>query len=370
MLDRFKIDRKLLRQFDFGALVVVLIIVAFGCMNIYSATHLRAGNYYLVQQLIALIVCLIVVYLLLLVDYTTIKNYIPIIYWVCNILLIVVLFTPARNGATGWIGVGNKTFQPSEFAKIAMIIMVAKKLDDLEGNINNVKNFFIVLFYAAVPMALILKEPDMGMTMVCFFTVLGMFFIAGLDLKVIIGGISSVIILIVVAWNSSLMEAYWKVRLTSFLHPEQDSLGAGLQLYNSEIGIGSGGLFGKGFLAGTQIRGGFIPENHTDFIFSVVGEEWGLVGAIILLVLYCILIFKLIKIAKNAKDVFGRVICAGIIAIFTFLVYQNIGMTIGVAPITGVTLPFMSYGGSSMLTCFISLALVLNIGMRRNKINF
>jgi rod shape determining protein RodA len=219
-------------------------------------------------------------------------------------------------------------------------------------------------------MALIVIQPDMGMTMVSFFTVLGIFYIAGLNSKVIVGGISGVIIAIAAVWNSPLMEVYWKQRLTSFLNPEADELGAGLQLISSLIGVGSGGILGKGFLNGTQIAGGFIPEAHTDFIFSVVGEEWGLVGAAVLLILYALLLYRFIKIARNSKDIFGMILCVGVISTTLFSILQNIGMTIGIMPITGITLPLMSYGGSSVLTNFMAIGLVLNVGMRKKKINF
>jgi rod shape determining protein RodA len=219
-------------------------------------------------------------------------------------------------------------------------------------------------------MALIVIQPDMGMTMVCFFIVLGIFYVAGLNSKVILWGIASVIIVIAIIWNSPLMEHYWKVRLTSFLNPEADELGSGLQLISSMVGIGSGGILGKGFLKGTQIAGGFVPEAHTDFIFSVVGEEWGLVGAAILIFVYGMLIIRFIKISANAKDIFGSILCIGVVSTFLFSILQNIGMTIGIMPITGITLPLMSYGGSSILTSFMSIGLVLNVGMRKKKINF
>lgn len=373
MLEKLKINKKLLRQLDFSIILIVAIIGLFGALNIYSATNARVGIAVFKSQLVWLTLGFGVMYFVLVFDYSLVQGYADIIYWFGVILLFLndTIFKSTVNGAGSWMKIGSVTIgQPSELAKLGLIIMLAKELDNMECNINNLKNFFKLLGYAAIPMILIVIQPDMGMTMVCFFIVLGIFFAAGLDSKIIGGGIASVVVLIAIVWNSPIMHEYWKVRLTSFLNPEKDELGAGLQLIQSQIGIGSGGILGKGFLKGTQIAGGFIPESHTDFIFSVVGEEWGLIGAIFLLTMYGILIYKFINIAKTSKDVFGSMVTIGVASTFLFSIMQNIGMTIGVMPITGITLPLMSYGGSSLLTAFMSIALVVNIGMRRKKINF
>lgn len=373
VLEKFKINKKLLRELDFSIILIVAIIGLFGALNIYSATNARVGIAVLKSQLVWLTLGFGVMYFILVFDYSLVQGYANIIYWFGVILLFLndTIFKSTVNGAGSWMKIGSVTIgQPSELAKLGLIIMLAKELDNMECNINNLRNFFKLLGYAAIPMILIVIQPDMGMTMVCFFIVLGIFFAAGLDLKIIGGGIASVVVLIAIVWNSPIMHEYWKVRLTSFLNPEKDELGAGLQLLQSQIGIGSGGILGKGFLKGTQIEGGFIPESHTDFIFSVVGEEWGLIGAIFLLFLYGILIYKFINIAKTSKDVFGSMVTIGVVSTFLFSIMQNIGMAIGVAPITGITLPLMSYGGSSLITAFMSIGLVINIGMRRKKINF
>ncbi|WP_411683078.1 rod shape-determining protein RodA [Clostridium thailandense] len=374
MLNKIIISRKLLRELDFTIIISVILIVAFGASNIYSATHSRFGISLMRTQLTWLIIGLALTYFILIFDYSVIKGYAHIIYWFGVFLLILnrlPIFKSTVNGASSWMKIGPlPAFQPSEFAKLGLIIMLAKLLDDMDGNINDVKNFFKLTAYAVLPMLLIVVQPDMGMTMVCFFIVLGIFFISGLNLKVIGGGILGVVALIAVFWNSPFMEEYWKLRLTSFLNPQKDQLGAGLQLLESLKGIGSGGIWGKGFLKGTQISGGFIPFAETDFIFSVVGEEWGMVGAIVLLILYGLILYKFVKIASSSKDRFGSIICIGVISAMLFSILQNIGMTIGIMPISGITLPFMSYGGSSMLTSFMALGLVLNVGMRRKKINF
>jgi len=373
MLDKLKIDKKILKYLDYWAIIVAIIIVAFGTINIFSVTQPLGKtfvSYSAVKlQIINLIVGLVVLYVIIAVDYSIIKGYAGILYWGSIGLLLVNRVVSAKvYGQANWLSIGPLTIQPAEFAKIALIIMLAKKLDDMECKINNIKNFSIILFYSGLPVALIF--PDMGLTMIIFYMVLGIVFIAGLDLKVIFGGLAVLISGIGILWNTSMIPAYQKARLTSFINPAADPSGASYQLLQSKIAIGSGGLMGKGFLNGTRTGGGFVPFASTDFIFTVICEEWGLMGATFLFLLYAILIFKFIKIARNAKDTFGSLICVGIISLFLFSIIQNAGMTIGIMAISGITLPFVSYGGSSLVTNFIALGLVINVGMRKKKINF
>jgi rod shape determining protein RodA len=365
MIKKFKINEKLIKHIDFSIIGIICTIVLFSIINIYSA----GGFYYARLQFFWLIIGLVATYFVLSIDYIQILNYAPIIYWSSVILLLINdIFSKSVNGANAWIKIGQRAIQPGEFAKIAMILMIAKVIQDLDGNINNIKNLSKVLMYAAIPMLLIVIQPDMGLTMVSFFIVLGILIVANLDWRVIVGGLSAVLVIVVGLWNSPIMPLYWKGRLLSFLNPEKFELTFGFQLLQSRIAIGSGGILGLGYSGGKQYK--FIPENHTDFIFAVICEEWGFVGAAFLLALYGILLYKLINTAKTSKDLSGSIICIGVIASLLFSIIQNMGMTIGIMPITGITLPFVSYGGSSMLTNFISLAIVLNVGMRRNKINF
>lgn len=372
MLNKLKPDMKLLREMDWGILITAVLIVLFGILNIYLGT---GSTYYPKLQLIWLFLSLGVIYVILLVDYNVVKNFVSILYWGSVAFLVANMFLGSVvKGARGWISLGSRAIQPAEFAKLGMMLMLAKKIEEMDGDINTPKNLATLAFYAGIPMVLIVIQPDMGMTMVCFFIALGIVFIGGLDMKVLWGGLLSVLAAIAVVWNSSIMPAYWKRRLTSFLNPEADELNSTLQLLQSQIGIGSGGVTGNRSLfnlkGGSSYVSQFVPEHHTDFIFSVIAESWGLIGAIILLTLYGILIFKLIKTAREAKDTFGSLISVGVTSVFMFSVLQNIGMTIGLMPITGITLPLVSYGGSSMLTAFISLGMVLNVSMRRKKINF
>ncbi|MGH4120778.1 rod shape-determining protein RodA [Clostridium sp.] len=382
MLKMFRINKKLFKLLDFGIIIICIIIMLFGSLNILSATqHLYIVNnlvsatlnfHFLKMHLLWLMIGLFVMYLIILIDYKIIQNYANIIYWFGIFLLVLNAIWPVKvNGAESWLKIGPlPQFQPSEFVKIALIIMIAKQLDEMEGNINNIKNFLTLSVYAIIPVIFLLKQPDMGMTMFFFFILLGMFFIAGLNRKTIVVGLIGVSAAITLVWNSGLILFYQKKRLISFLYPDEDLTGTGHQLTMSQIGIGKGGVLGTGFLKGSWAAVGSTPESSTDCIFSVVGEEWGLVGAIFLLTLYGLLIYKIIKISKESKDIFGTMLTAGIISMFLFSILQNIGMNIGIMPITGLTLPFMSYGGSSIITTFICIGLVLNVGMRRKKFNF
>ena len=375
MFNKLKIDTKLLKELDFGILSSMIVIVLFGTLNIYVATNSRFGMQFVTRQLVWFALALILLYLLLSIDYNLLMGYVPIFYWFCVALLIFTKFKGAViNGARGWLRLGPLSLQPSELAKLAIILMLAKKLDEMEGNINEPKNFFTLVFYAMVPVLFIVIQPDMGMTMVCFFIVLGIFFCSGLDMRVIGGGLLTLVVAIVLVWNSGLIEPYQKRRLTAVLNPEADELGANLQLTQSMVGIGSGGFLGTGLRFSKDNVGGysatFVPENQTDFIFAIIGEHWGTIGAIFLLALYGIMIYRFILIARQSKDIFGSVICVGLTSYFLFAILQNIGMTIGIMPITGITLPLVSYGGSSLLTTVLSVGLILNVGMRRKKINF
>ncbi|MPQ42489.1 rod shape-determining protein RodA [Clostridium tarantellae] len=374
MLEKLKIDSKLRKELDYKLLTVMIVIVLFGILNIYLATRAEHGVFFTKKQLIWFGISMLVLYIILLWDYTILYGYVEIFYWGSIVLLIITRFAGSViNGARGWIVLGPVSIQPSELAKIAMILMLAKQMQIVDMKINNVKNFFKVAIYAAIPMVLIVIQPDMGMTMVSFFIVLGIFFVAGLDLRVIGSGLLALVLAIALVWNSGIIKSYQKMRLVGFLNPEADELGINLQLTQSMIGIGSGGFLGTGVDLKSNDAGyaaEFVPERQTDFIFSVIGEHWGTIGGIFLLILYAMLIYRIIDTARNAKDIFGSVICIGFASYFIFAILQNIGMTIGIMPITGITLPLVSYGGSSLLTTIMSIALVLNIGMRKKKIQF
>ncbi|WP_294395506.1 rod shape-determining protein RodA [uncultured Clostridium sp.] len=375
MFKQFRLDVRLIKDIDKTLLFSMVSLVLYGILNIYLCT--KGGKYdgVALKQFVWLVISLIILYVFLSIDYTIMMNYVPLFYWGSVLLLIATMFIGSEiNGAKGWIKFGPVSLQASEFAKIGIILMLAKKLEEMEGKINDVKNFFTLVFYAGVPVLFIIIQPDMGMTMVSFFIVLGIFFVAGLDMKIIGGGLASLVLAIIIVLNSSFMPAYQKSRFTGFLNPEADYAGNGYHLTQSLIGIGSGGILGSRPSLKADGSTGYaaqnVPEVHTDFIFSAIAEQLGLVGAIFLLILYGFLIYEMIAIARTSKDICGSVICVGIVSYFLFAICQNIGMTIGLLPITGITLPLISYGGSSLLTTIMSVGLVINVGMRRKKIHF
>lgn len=375
-LSHFKIDFKKLKEIDKLMLFSMIALMIFGIINIYLASSAEYGTLFLKRQSIWFVVCLVALYFVVAIDYTLLKPYTPLFYWGSILLLIVTMLIGTEiNGAKGWIRLGPLSFQPAELAKIATIMMLGKTLEEMNGTINEFKNFLTMAFYAIVPAVFIVIQPDMGMTMVLFFMVVGIFFIAGLDIKVIGGGLLSLFLAVIIVWNSGLIKDYQKTRITSFMNPESDTSESGYQLRQSLISIGNGGILG---LQGNSITkensvgyaSQYVPEVQTDFIFASIAEQWGLIGACFLLLLYGLLISRMIAIARTAKDAFGSIICVGLVAYFLFALLQNIGMTIGLMPITGITLPLLSYGGTSLLTTVISIGLVLNVGMRRKKIYF
>lgn len=376
MFKQLKLDVRLIKEIDKTLLISLILIISYGVFNIYLCTKDEYGLTFVNKQLFCFILALIALYIFIAIDYGIIFNYVPVFYWGAVILLIVTMIPGIGvvvNGARGWISVGGFQIQASEFAKLGIILMLGKQLDDMDGKINDVKNFFTLLFYAGVPVLFIIIQPDMGMTMVCFYIVLGIFFTIGLDIRIINGGLMSLVLAIIIVWNSGLIEPYQKARFTGFLNPAVDNAST-YHLNQSLIAIGSGGILG---VNPSLTKGGSIsyaaqnvPEVRTDFIFAAIADQWGFLGAILLLVLYGLLIYKMVSIARTSKDIFGSVICVGIVSYFLFAILQNIGMTIGLLPITGITLPLVSYGGSSLLTTVISVALVINVGMRRKKIYF
>lgn len=375
MLSHFKLNFKLLKEIDKPILFSLITLMIFGIINIYLASYAEYGNLFLIRQSISFVVVLVALYFVIAIDYTLLKAYTPLFYWGSIFLLIITMFIGTDiNGARGWIRLGPLSFQPAELAKVATIMMLGRTLEDMNGSINDWKNFFTMAFYAIVPAIFIIIQPDMGMTMVLFFMVVGIFFIAGLDIRFFIGGFSALALAIILILNFNIIAPYQKKRLTSFLNPEADMSESGYQLRHALISIGNGGILGiQGSTAKENSMGyaaQYVPEVQTDFIFSSIGEQWGLVGCLFLLLLYGILIYRMILIARTAKDTFGSIICVGLVSYFLFAILQNVGMNIGLVPITGITLPLISYGGTSLLTTVMSIGLAINVGMRRKKIRF
>lgn len=365
------INLKLVKKLDFILILSILVISLFGSINIYSATYKKYSFYYLNHQIMWILISICVAYIILAIDYQIILNYVEYLYLFNIVLLIYTyLFTSPINGAKVWISFGSVAIEPAEFAKLTITLMLAKKIQEMNGDINNFKNLSILFLYTIVPTILIAIAPDMGLVLLIFVAVLAILFILKLDLKIMLSGLLVLLISLTIAWNFGGIKEYQKQRITSFSNQDSSSNGSNFQLKQSKIAIGSGGLLGEGFTKGSFIQGNFVPESHTDFIFAVIADEWGFLGPILVLIGYGIVELRIIKIAKNSKNISGTVICIGISASLMLSIYQNIGMTMGIMPISGITLPFISYGGSSVLSNFISMALVLNVGMRNSKINF
>ena len=387
--------QRLFRNLDYTLILTVVLILAFSLVIISSATHVTsaAGDQsdpygYVEKQLIWIVMGAFMAILLMLVHYENFMDHARFLYGLNLVILASVLVLGhTAMGAQRWIAIGPFIFQPSEFAKIIIIITFAAFLTDREGKLSRFRDLFPCFIYIGVPMLLILKQPDLGTSLVFIAIMFGMLFAAGARpahlLSIIGGGISFVSVWLYAhfylgtwLWNNlhfkvpMPLEEYQLTRLTIFLDPWKDWQGAGYHMIQSQIAIGSGGFWGKGLYNGSQSQLNFLPIQHTDFIFSVVGEELGFIGAVILLAMFFVVVYRGVMIAGEAKDTYGNLLAVGIVSKLTFHILVNVVMTAGIMPVTGVPLPLFSYGGSSMLTNLCSLGILLNVYMRRQKLMF
>jgi rod shape determining protein RodA len=316
------INKKIFKGMDFGILISAIAIFVMGVITIGSAANLSSREFK--YQIAWFIITLPIVFAILLIDYNTIGGYYKVLYFVSIVLLVAVLiFGSERNGAKAWLGIGSMGIQPAEFAKLATIITLAKLLEEME-NINTFKNLSKLALYALLPMALIQLQPDTGTNLIFAITVLGMLFVAGLDLRFIYSTVIAAAASGAFLWQFNIIKPYQKNRILIFLKPELDKLGFGYNAVMAKMAVGSGMFFGMGWNKGNISGGSFIPESHTDFIFSVFAEEWGFLGVFILLALYFNIIMKGIKVARTAKDKFGSYMIVGILTMFSFHILQNI----------------------------------------------
>jgi rod shape determining protein RodA len=300
-------------------------------------------------------------------DYRLVKVYAPIAYGAVVLALLLVL-TPLGDetaGAQRWITLFGFQFQPSELAKLTVVAVLASYLSELREV--RLEHVWRAGFIAGGPMALIFLQPDIGTMMVFGGVLIGLLVVAGARAPHIAILVGMALFGAVIAFNLGIVKDYQIARLTSFLDPAADPLRAGYNRQQAEIAIGAGGLFGRGYLNGTQTNLDFVPEQHTDFVFTVVGEELGFVGATGLLGLYAILLWRGFRTALMSRDGFGTLLAMGIVAMFAFQVFVNVGMTMGIMPVTGIPLPLVSYGGTSMIVNWIAVGLLLNVHMRRFK---
>lgn len=365
--------KKLLKNTEWSILIVSIILCIIGAVALFSATQSTEYGEFK-KQLLFIGISIPFLVLASTIDYTVIARFSTLAYIILIILLIGVLFTDPIGGASSWFKITDTiSFQPSEFGKVITILFLAFLMNKLQvrgkNEINKIWKLFIFLVFSIIPVLLIIKEPDYGTALVYISAILFMLFVSGIDKKYIIITVILLAIAAPIVYNN--LPAHALRRIEVFLNPDSaDRTDEGYNIYQSKLAIGAGQAFGMGLLKGNQTQLGFLHPKTTDFIFSVIGEEMGFVATCAITILYIVLVTKSIYIAKTAKDNLGSYIAIGIAGVFFFHMLENIGMTIGIMPITGIPLPFVSYGGSSLVSNFICIGLLLNISSRRQRAIF
>lgn len=359
-----------MKKFNIPLFISITVLSLFGLLMVYSSSYIWAEYKYndpykyLKSQGLFLILGIITMLIVSKIDYKKYYKYSSKIFSACFILIILVLFIGTeRNGSKSWFGIGSFGIQPSEFMKLAMIIFTSKYLYNNKKDIGNIKKGVLpILGLTLIIFILIMLQPDFGTGIILVMGVIGLLFVGGVDLKfflkIAVLGILGIIGLIIAA-------PYRLKRILSFLNPWTDPLGSGFQIIQSLYAIGPGGLFGFG-LGSSRQKHFYLPEPQTDFIFSIISEEFGFMGVLIVSSLFIFIIYKSIKIALKCEDLFGKYLAFGIVFILAFQATLNLSVVIGLLPVTGVTLPFLSYGGSSLLITLASMGIILNIS-KQNK---
>jgi rod shape determining protein RodA len=362
MIDR---DRTL-PTLDFNFIGTALVIAAIGCLLVYSATFFMDPNLNTFRrQLIWVGIGMALMILFLLVDYHVLFDIAPILYGIgIALLFYLLIWGKVTANVKSWIHIGGFQFQPSEFMKLFTALMLARYFDSNDRAYLDLRSFLWAMGIILLPVSLIIIQPDFGTAATFFPLVAVAMFFGGIRARVWIAMILIVATAIPLGW-AFFLKPYQKERILIFLNPERDPRGTGYQVIQAKIAIGSGGIHGKGFKQGTQARLDFIPEHHTDFIFAVLGEEWGFIGVVIVLGLYLFLIVQALTFAKHARDRGGTFLIICLISFIIFHVLIHVSMQIGVLPVTGIPLPLVSYGGSSTLMFFIAIGLIANVDMRR-----
>jgi rod shape determining protein RodA len=366
-----------LRHLNWILLVAVLALCTLGTLLVWSATAtngLNTSDPYLSKNILNIAIGLVLMAGVSMLDYRQLRQYAPIVLAASCLGLVFVLLplgslTAPVNGSKSWISLGGGfQIEPSEYAKLSIILVAAMILGDLSRRETRprVRVLAIMLAICVVPLLLVLAEPDLGVVMVMLAIMIGMIALSGIRLRWLVAllAIAAVGAFGVVKLN--LLKAYQLSRLTSFLHPSADPSGTGYSAYQSKVAIGSGGLTGQGLFHGQLVAGGFVPEQHTDFIFAVAGEEIGYVGCLVIIGLLAVVLLCAIRIAARADDQFGTLVAGGIAAWFAVQAFINIGMTIGIMPVTGVPLPFVSYGGSAIFADMIAIGALQTVHRHRS----
>ncbi len=361
-------DRRLLIYINWPLLGLTFILFFCGVMNLYSASGFRLEDGmtvapYYQKQLLWGLMGMAGMLVVMLFDYRHLRTLAWPLFWLTCIMLVAVFFMGKTiYGARRWLDLGFMNFQPSEMAKICILIIGARILAREREKLGFTRLAYVI-GVGLIPAGLVIRQPDLGSGLSILMILGGMILYHGMTPKVFKTLILSVPALLPLSWF--FLHAYQKQRILTFLDPAKDPLGAGYHIIQSEIAIGSGRFWGKGFLAGTQSQLRFLPEKHTDFAVAVFGEEWGFAGNMFLLTMFCIFLYQMVVIARDAKDMFGSYLAAGVFFYFFWQILINMGMVLGLMPVVGIPLPFISYGGSATLVNFFLIGLVLNVSMRR-----
>jgi rod shape determining protein RodA len=363
-----------LRRLDWVLMIAVAMLCALGALLVWGATrpdniaHGLDPNGALKRDLLNIGIGVGLGAVAAIVDYRTIRAYTPVLYLASLVGLVAVLVHGVTiNGSHSWIKIGpGFEVQPSEFAKIALVVLAAMLLGERQDGAKSPDNRDVWWTFAAsaLPMLLILKQPDVGTIMVIAFVVFGVISLSGVSARWIIGMLAVALIGALVILHLHLLKQYQIDRFTNFTNPQKDSQGTGYNTHQARIAIGSGGLFGQGLFHGTQTNGQFVPEQQTDFVFTVAGEELGLFGSGLIVILVGVVLWRGLSIAARAEDAFGTLVAVGVVCWFGFQAFENIGMTVGIMPVTGLPLPFVSYGGSSMFASMLAVGLLQNVHIR------
>ena len=355
------------RDFDWPLLGMVLLLCSISVFEIYTATLNTKYHGFHTKQVLWICGGVVAMFFFSKIDYHKLIDFVPWAYGVCLVALLAVLVVGQKVlGARRWIRLGPMHFQPSEWVKLVLILAVARYFANLGGRSLTWKDIFKAFALVGIPLLLVLKQPDLGTALTYTPILVAGLFLGGINLRQALILLTCGAVLIGGVWSSGkLLKPYQKARLTSFINPDNDPKGTGYQLKQSLIAVGSGGIWGKGAAKGTQTQGDFLPIPHADFIFAALGEEHGFVGAFIVLLLYFFILMRLIQNAQTAADLSGSLIIMGTVAVLTFQIAVNVGMVIGFMPVTGIPLPLMSYGGSSVLFTFLALGAAMNVRMRR-----
>ncbi|QNE21604.1 rod shape-determining protein RodA [Kribbella qitaiheensis] len=372
--------RSALWQADWVLVIGVLALSAIGSLLIWSATYQRGsltgGNQreFLVRHALNFAIGLVLAIGAAVMDHRRLRILAPVLYAGSVVGLILVLVPGVGaviNGSRSWIQLPWMSVQPSEFAKLAVIVGMALLIAEKgETNHREARTIDITqaIGVAAIPVMLVMLQPDLGTVMVLGSIVFGIIAVSGVPKRWLLGIVTAATVIGTLAIQFNVLKKYQLARFTAFADPSQDPQGTGYNVHQARIAIGNGGIFGQGLFHGSQTQNAFVPEQHTDFVFTVAGEELGLIGAGAIIVLFAVILWRGLRIAVNARDAFGRLIATGIVCWFAFQAFENIGMTLGIMPVTGLPLPFVSYGGSSMFAGLLAVGLLQNIHLRSHQV--